>query len=130
MREPVSDDLWRQIEPILPPEPPKPRGGRPRVPDREALTGILFVLRTGIAWEHLPKWFGCGSGMTCWRRLREWQRAGVWPRIRHILERELDERGVDWTRAWVRAARTRPGRRVTRHAPEPIGATHRSAPQL
>ena len=97
MSEPlVSDALWAVIEPLLPPEPPKPKGGRPRVPDRAALTGILFVLRSGIPWEMLPwemlpwemlpwemlPWemlpqeMGCGSGMTCWRRLRDWQQAG------------------------------------------------------
>jgi transposase len=50
----VSDDLWAAVAPLLPPERPQPRGGRPRVPDRAALTGILFVLRTGTPWEHLP----------------------------------------------------------------------------
>ena len=68
----VSDELWAVIEPELPPEPAKPKGGRPRVPDRAALTGILFVLKTGIQWEDLPHEMGCGCGMTCWRRLRDW----------------------------------------------------------
>ena len=67
----VTDELWEQIEPLLPPEPPKPKGGRPRIPDRQALTGVLFVLKTGIPWEDLPQEMGCGSGMTCWRRLRQ-----------------------------------------------------------
>ncbi len=62
----VSDALWAVIEPLLPSEPLKPKGGRPRVPDRAALTGILFVLRSGIPWEMLPQEMGCGSGMTCW----------------------------------------------------------------
>jgi transposase len=66
----VTDTLWAVVEPLLPPEPPKPKGGRPRVPDRAALTGILFVLQSGIPWEMLPQEMGCGSGMTCWRRLR------------------------------------------------------------
>ena len=74
----LPDELWAVVEPLLPPEPPKPKGGRPRVPDRAALTGILFVLRSGTPWELLPQEMGCGSGMTCWRRLRDWQRAGVW----------------------------------------------------
>lgn len=68
----VPDELWQIIEPLLPPEPPKPKGGRPRIPDRQCLAGILFVLRTGLPWEDLPQELGCGSGMTCWRRLRDW----------------------------------------------------------
>ena len=64
-KELLPDALWARIAP----EPPKPKGGRPRVSDRAALTGILFVLKTGIPWEYLPAEMGCGSGMTCWRRL-------------------------------------------------------------
>ena len=70
-KELVTDELWEIVEPLLPPEPPKPRGGRPRVPNRAALTGIVFVLKTGMPWEMLPKEMGCGSGSTCWRRLRD-----------------------------------------------------------
>jgi len=65
----LTDELWERIKPLLPPEPPKPKGGRPRVPDRQALTGILFVLRSGCPWEYLPEEMGCGCGMTCWRCL-------------------------------------------------------------
>ena len=75
----ISDDLWALIAPLIPPERPKPKGGRPPVPDRAALTVILFVLKSDIPWEMLPAEMGCGSGMTCWRRLREWQQAGVMP---------------------------------------------------
>ena len=81
----VSNELWNTIAPLLPPEPPKPKGGRPRVPDRAALTGIVFVLRSGIPWELLPQEMGCGSGVTCWRRLRDWQRAGVWHQLHELL---------------------------------------------
>ena len=77
----VSVALWERIEPLLPPEPLTPKGGRPRVPDRACLTGIIFVLKSGIPWELLPQELGCGSGMTCWRRLRDWQQAGVWERL-------------------------------------------------
>lgn len=61
----VTNELWEVIEALLPQEPPKPKGGRPRIPDRAALTGILFVLKSGIPWEMLPQEMGCGSGMTC-----------------------------------------------------------------
>src|SRR4051812_1557886 len=77
----VPNDLWTVIEPLLPPERPRPKGGRPPLPHRAALSGILFVLKSGIPWEMLPPEMGCGSGMTCWRRLREWQAAGVWNRF-------------------------------------------------
>ena len=96
----VSDDLWAVVAPLLPPEPPKPKGGRPRVPDRACLTGIIFVLRSGIQWELLPQEMGCGSGMTCWRRLRDWQHAGVWDRLHRVLLDRLGEAGqIDWSRA-------------------------------
>ena len=96
----VSDELWEAIEPLLPKEPPKPKGGRPRVPDRAALTGIIFVLKTGIPWEYLPREMGCGSGMTCWRRLRDWNRAEVWHRLHTVLLDRLGAAGkIDWGRA-------------------------------
>jgi transposase len=90
-KELVSDELWEIIEPLLPPEPPKPRGGRPRVDDRAALSGIIFVLKSGIPWGMLPQEMGCGSGVTCWRRLREWQEAGVWERLHRVLLDRLGE---------------------------------------
>jgi transposase len=66
MAKPIlSDELWEIIEPLLLPEPAKPKGGRPRVPNRAALTGIIFVLKTGLPWEYLPPEMGCGSGITC-----------------------------------------------------------------
>ena len=75
----VTDELWAALQPLLPPQPLRPqgKGGRPRLSDRRALTGILWVLRQSIPWERLPPELGCGSGMTCWRRLRAWQAAGV-----------------------------------------------------
>ncbi len=98
----VSDELWRTIEPPLPKEPPKPKGGRPRVCDRAALTGILFVLMTGLPWEMLPQEMGCGSGMTCWRRLRDWQNAGVWAELHALfLDRLAAEGKLDWSRCSV-----------------------------
>ena len=96
----VSDALWLIIEPLLPVEAAKPKGGRPRVDSRKALTGILFVLRTGIPWEMLPQEMGCGSGVTCWRRLRDWQQAGVWDGLhRELLRRLRQADRIDWSRA-------------------------------
>lgn len=101
----VSDELWAVVAPLLPPERPKPKGGRPRVPDRACLTGILFVLKTGIQWELLPQEMGCGSGMTCWRRLRDWQAAGVWEALHRTLLDRLGEAGqIDWSRAALDSA--------------------------
>jgi transposase len=95
----LPEGLWARIESILPPDPPKPKGGRPRISNRQALMGILFVLRTGCPWAYLPKELGCGSGMTCWRRLRDWHAMGVWEKIWRVL---LDELGladqIDWSK--------------------------------
>ena len=84
----IHHNLWTLIEPLLPPPRPSKTGtGRPRLPDRAVLNGILFVLRTGIPWEELPQalGWGSGSGMTCWRRLRQWQAQGVWHRLHFQL---------------------------------------------
>ena len=106
----IDDALWRRIEPLLS-KPPRRRWksmGRPRVPDRAALTGILFVLRSGIPWQMLPKEMGCGSGSTCWRRLVRWQRARVWRRLHTVLLAELRQRGqLDLARAVVDSASIR-----------------------
>ena len=105
MKPLVSDELWALVAPLLPPEPPKPKGGRPRVSDRAALTGIIFVLKSGIPWEMLPQELGCGSGVTCWRRLRDWQEAGVWDRLHQMLLDRLGEADrLDWSRASLDSA--------------------------
>jgi transposase len=85
----VSDELWSVIEPLISKQKPRPRGGRPPVSDRMVLTGILFVLKSGIPWEMLPQKMGCGSGMTCWRRLWEWQSAGIWEKLHQAVLNEL-----------------------------------------
>ena len=104
----VSDELWKRVEPHLQVERPKPNGGRPRVSDRAALTGILFVLRSGMGWEHLPKEMNCGSGMTCWRRLRDWQASGVWQKIWHALLDELGESNrIAWSASLIDSCSTR-----------------------
>ena len=101
----VPDDLWAAIEPLLPPARPKPQGGRPPIPDRAALAGIIFVLKSGIPWEMLPREMGCGSGMSCWRRLRDWQAAGVWAALLRVLLERLHGAGqIDWRRAALDSA--------------------------
>ncbi len=105
MAKPILDDeLWQIIQPLL----PRPKRRRKRYPGRKpldnraVLTGILFVLKSGIAWEDLPQEMGCGSGMTCWRRLAAWQKKGVWNKIHRALLARLREAGqIDWSRAAV-----------------------------
>jgi len=109
-KELLPDDLWAMVEPILPAEPARRfrYPGRKRIDNRRALTGILFILKTGIGWEDLPQEMGCGSGMTCWRRLREWQAAGVWQRLHAVLLAKLQGAGqIDWSRAVVDSASVR-----------------------
>jgi transposase len=103
----LSDELWEAIEPLLPPQEPSPKGGRPQVSHRVAINGILFVLKTGIQWEELPPEMGC-CGMTCWRRLRDLQAAGVWDALHQLLLDALNEAGeIDWSRAVIDSASVR-----------------------
>ena len=99
----VPDGLWKLIEPLLPVRERRFRyPGRRRLGDREALQGILFVLYTGIAWRHLPSELGFGSGATCYRRLDEWQKAGVWDRLHQLLLSRLQQAGeLEWDRTVV-----------------------------
>ncbi len=106
----VDDELWELIQPLLP--VPMPRRwrypGRKRLQNRRALTGILFVLKSGIPWEMLPQEMGCGSGMTCWRRLRDWQEVGVWQNLQEMFLAKLREADqIDWSRAVVDSASIR-----------------------
>lgn len=99
----MPNETWQLIEPLLPKRPTHPRGGRPVIADRDVLTGIIFMLKTGISWEDMPTEMGCGCGMTCLRRLREWQRAGVWGEIQEVLQTHLREaRRIDWSRVRTR----------------------------
>ena len=100
----VTDELWSAIEPLLPAEAPNGNGSRSRVSNRAALNGILYVFKTGISWKKLPQEIACGSGMTCWRRLRDWQEAGVWERVQQVLiERLPSADQIDWSRATIDA---------------------------
>ena len=117
----VSDALWAVVEPLLPPVKPPGTRGHPPVPNRVALTGIVFVLKTGIPWEYFPQELGC-CGMTLHNRLTAWQRAGVWDRLHRILLQHLADAGkIDWSRASADASRV-PAKRGAR-APAPTRST-------
>jgi transposase len=104
----LPDELWEIIRPVLPEHPSRVWGGRKPIEDRKALTGIIFVLKTGLPWEDLPQEMGCGSGMTCWRRLRDWQQAGVWDQVKQLLLNHLREADkLDFARAAVDSASVR-----------------------
>lgn len=120
----ISAALFGKIQPLLPVVQSSPKGGRPRLDDELALNGILFVLRTGIPWEDLPQELGLGSGMTCWRRLRDWQAAGVWHRLHLLLLAELRAAGqLDFSRVSLDAASVASPRGACTPGPTPpIGA--------
>ena len=125
-RDPViTDELWARIEPLLPVRVRRRRyPGRMPLDDRAVLTGILVVLARGIGFERLPKELGLGSGMTCWRRLRDWQQAGVWPGLARLLAEELpDGKRIDFRRV---ATAVGPDTPVTRR-PTPSRAKQPSA---
>jgi transposase len=85
-RELVDDALWEMVKPLLPAPPPrKSAAGRKRLDERRIFTGIMFILQSGLPWEMLPQEMGCGSGMTCWRRARDWQQAGVCDKLHRLL---------------------------------------------
>src|SRR5215472_7004820 len=107
MRLLVTDALWERIQPLLP--PPAPRRfrfpGRKPLDYRKILTGILFVLKTGIAWEDLPAELGCGCGKTCREYLKRWHQAGVWTKLHAVLLAELNGADqIDWRRAIIDAS--------------------------
>ena len=100
----VPDDLWALVEPLLPPPPRPPYGGRHRtIPERNCLAALVFMARTSTPWALLPVGeFGCGSVTTCWRRFAEWAAAGVFERLQQLLLDELGEAGgLDWSRISV-----------------------------
>ena len=96
----VSDELWELVGLLIPPVERRFRyPGRRRIDDRAVLSGIIYVLRTGIAWEHLPREFGC-SGATCWRRLREWQEQGAWSSCTSCCSPSWSRRSGSTGRGW------------------------------
>jgi len=103
----ITDALWERIQPLLPPARPRRFRfpGRKHIDYRRVLTGILFVLKTGIAWDDLPAELGCGCGKTCHHYLRLWHEAGVWRQLHHLLLSELNGSDqIDWERALIDAS--------------------------
>jgi transposase len=102
----VDDEPWELVKSLLPGRTPQ-QTGRPRVSDRAVFTAIVFVLVTGVPWRLSPRLIGC-SGVTAWRRLREWQRAGVWERLHRAPLRRLNAAGqIDWSRGVVDSSHIR-----------------------
>lgn len=120
-KELLPDELWHEIEPLVPPHaPPSAKGGRPPVDDRDALTGILFVLKTGIPWQALPAEVFGVSGSSCWRRFDEWTKAGVWPRLHgRVLNRLGKAGGVNLDRVVADSQSVRAKRGARTPAPTP-----------
>jgi transposase len=117
----LPDDLWDLIEPLLPKHPPSPKGGRPRLADRQTLTGIIFVLKTGLPWEDLPQEMGCGCGMTCWRRLLEWFLDGTWQKIHTLLLSRLRQRKrLDFARFLIDTSHVRAVGGGAQTGPSPV----------
>jgi transposase len=114
----VSDELWERVEPLLPRVERRFRyPGRKRLPDRQALQGILFVLYTGIAWRHLPPELGFGGGSTCHRRMDQWQKTGVWEKLHALLLSELRAAGeLEWSRAVADASHVQAKKGAPRRA--------------
>ncbi len=109
----ISDELWALVEPLIPPQPSLVRG-RPGVSDRDVLEGIAFVLSSGIGWAKLPAELGYGSGWTCWRRMHEWQQAGVFDQLHQAVLDRLGEQGrLDWSRASLDSVSVRAKRGVS-----------------
>lgn len=125
----VTDELWSLVEPLIPKHQPSPKGGQPPKSDRLCLTGILFVLKTGIAWEDFPQEMGC-CGMTLWNRLNAWRKAGVWKRLQELLLEKLHQADqLDWSRATVDSASVRAVRGGKKRDPAPSTAV-KTAPNI
>jgi transposase len=104
----VTEALWKGIAPLLPEPEPSPKGGRPRIPNRACLEGIILVLKSGMAWQMLPTSLGYGSGSTCWRRFHAWTQLGVWPQLHQRLLRVLGRHGrINLERAVIDSASVR-----------------------
>jgi len=124
----VSETLWKAIAPLLPAHERSPQGGRPPVPDRACLEGIILVLKTGMPWQMLPTRLGYGSGSTCWRRFHAWTQLGVWPELHQRLLRVLGRRGgINLERAVIDSASVRAFKGGRTPGPTPPTAGKRAA---
>src|SRR5882762_7215276 len=106
----VSDELWQRIEPLLPPAKPRRshHSGRKPLQPRNILTGIIFVLKTGLNWEDLPAELGWGCGRTCKETLKAWHAAGIWEQLHRVLLQELqDAEEIDWSRGAADSTKAR-----------------------
>jgi transposase len=123
----VTDELWSLVEPLIPRHKASRRGGQPPKSDRLCFTGIVFVLKTGIAWEDFPQEMGC-CGMTLWNRLNAWRKAGVWKTLHKVLLTKLNAAELlDWSRATADSGSVRAVRGGKKQAPAPWTAA-RGAP--
>ena len=128
-KELLPDELWQEIEPLLPPPPPRTsKGGRPPVDNRKALQGIIFVNRTGIPWQALPTQAFDVSGSSCWRRFDEWTQAGIWPQLHErLLDRLGRAGGVNLDRVVVDSQSVRALRGARTPGPTPRTVRRRAA---
>ncbi|WP_442818483.1 IS5 family transposase [Streptomyces sp. NBC_01237] len=119
----VPDDLWERVAPLLPPRPPRRHRYPGRLPadDRAALRGIVYVLRKSVSWRDVPaEQVGC-SGVTAWRRLRDWTEAGVWPRLHEVLLAELRKEGLlEMDDASIDGSHVRALKRGAHTGPSPV----------
>ena len=93
--EVLTDALWARLEPLIPVRARRFRyPGRRRVDDRAVLEAIMWVARTGVGWNRVPTGLFGASGATCWRRLAEWQQAGVWQKLHEAVLAELRAAGL------------------------------------
>jgi transposase len=108
MKQLVTDELWQQFEPLIPKHLKSPRGGRPRADDRQCLEGLVYVLRTGVPWHLFPdKQFGI-SKSTCFNRLCEWTKHGVFAQAHHSLLDQMGLKGlIDLSAAVIDSASVR-----------------------
>ncbi|MEV4182770.1 transposase [Streptosporangium canum] len=118
----IPDELWARIEPLLPVLPRRTdHPGRKRLDNRKVLSGILFVLYTGIAWEFLPQELGFGPRVTCRRRLRDWHQAGVWQKLHELLPAEPHATGkLDRSRAVIDRSHIRALKGGPKTGPSPV----------